>query len=286
MELRFLNDGDRPAIHQTFRAAFADYAVPADFDAPLLERLMTRRGTDLSASVGAFEDGKMVAVMATAVRDFEGVPSAYDTFTGVLPDWRGQRLASRMFDTARELLAGRGIRRFVLEVIETNEGAIKAYERAGFATRRRLKCFEIPTAALRPVGPPDGVTIEPCDSAQWEHWPAWRDWSATWQNSDASVDDTVEGVEYLEARAKGWPVGYAIVVPQARDLPQLAVHPDFRRRGVGTALLAEAVRRIPDGQNLRVINIDAASVPDLAFYGATGQASLPAQLEMVLDFEA
>ena len=93
----------------------------------------------------------MVAVMATAVREFEGILSAYDTFTGVRPNWRGRRLAGRMFEFAREQLEQRGVRRFLLEVIETNEPAIRAYERAGFTTRRRLECYELAGAFLRAV---------------------------------------------------------------------------------------------------------------------------------------
>ena len=71
---------------------FGSFSV--DFDFAKLERLMTRRGTDLSVSVGAFDGDRMAAVMATSVREFEGILSAYDTFTGVRPDWRGISQAS------------------------------------------------------------------------------------------------------------------------------------------------------------------------------------------------
>jgi ribosomal protein S18 acetylase RimI-like enzyme len=286
VEFRLLDDTDQPAIHATFLRAFSDYAVPADFDRSTLERLMVRRGTDLSASVGAFDDGNMVAVMAVAVREFERILSAYDVFTGVLPSHRGQRLAGRMFDTVRGPLVKRGVRQFLLEVIESNTGAIKAYERTGFVTRRQLNCFEVPAAALRPVGPPDGVIIERGEGPDWSNWRPWRSWPVSWQNSAASIEAAVEEVRILFAYAAGERVGYAIVVPAARDLPQLVVRPGWRRRGVGTALLAEATRQMPEEETLRVINIDATALPDLAFFARFGEASLPAQREMLLDFGA
>lgn len=286
MEFRPLDDPDSPAIHSTFLKAFADYAVPANFDGATLERLMVRRGADLAASIGAFDGGSMVAVMAVAVRDFEGILSAYDVFTGVLPSHRGKRLAGRMFDAAKVSLRKRGIRRFLLEVIETNTGAIKAYERAGFVTRRQLNCFEVPAGALRPVGPPAGVNIELGGSPDWRTWRPWRAWPTSWQNSNASIEATVEEVRILFAHSAGETIGYAVVVPTARDLPQLVVRPDSRRRGVGTALLAEATRQMPEEETLRVINIDATALPDLAFFARFGEASLPAQREMVLDFGA
>ncbi len=286
MEFRLLDDTDLPVIHATFLRAFSDYAVPTAFDRSTLERLMVRRGTDLSASVGAFDDGNMVAVMAVAVREFERVLSAYDVFTGVLPSHRGQRLAGRMFDTVRRPLKKRGIRRFVLDVIESNTGAIKAYERVGFVTRRQLNCFEVQADTLRPVGPPEGVSIELGGSPDWSNWRQWRAWPTSWQNSDASIEAAVEEVRVLFAHAAGETIGYAIVVPEARDLPQLVVRPDWRRRGVGTALLAEATRQMPEENTLRVINIDATALPDIAFFARFGEASLPAQREMVLDFGA
>jgi ribosomal protein S18 acetylase RimI-like enzyme len=286
MELRLLAESDFPMIHETFLDAFADYAVPMDFDADRLHRLMVRRGADLSASVGAFDDGRMVAVMATAVRKFEGVLSAYDTFTGVRPEARGQGLAGRMFDVAREELAGRGVRRFVLEVLQSNTDAIKAYTRAGFSTRRILDCYEVTAEAAPMPAVPDTVQIHAPPSIDLERWQGWRDWNPSWQNSDDSVAASVERTVHLEARVAGETIGGAILVPQARDLPQIAVAPDWRRRGVGSALLAEAMRRLESGATLRVINVDASAESDAGFFGCRATKSLPAQFEMILEFDS
>ena len=284
MEFRPLDEGDRPAIHRTFREAFADYAVPADFDAATLDRLMRRRGADLSASVGAFAGGDLVAVMVTAVRGFEGIPTAYDVFTGVVPAHRGQRLAGRMFDAARQRLVDRGVRRFLLEVIESNAPAIHAYERTGFVTRRRLACFGIRSSSTELTDPPDGVEVARVDRADWPTWSAWRSWPVSWQNHEDSIEAAVEETVFLRARAGGVDAGYAVVIPRARDLSQLVVRPEFRRRGIGAALLAEARRLVGDGDRLRVINVDSGSAADLGFYTRFGDDSLPAQREMVLEF--
>lgn len=286
MEFRLLGESDFPAIHETFLDAFADYEVPVDFDAERLQRMMVRRGTDLGASVGAFEDDRMVAVMATAIREFEGTLTAYDTFTGVRPAFRGQGIAGRLFDVAREELQGRGVRRFLLEVIQTNEEAVKAYARAGFVTRRHFDCFEVSAAAPPGLAFPDGFAVREAARVDRQLWASWRDWSPSWQNSDASVDASIEAVVFLEAVASGDPVGGAIVVPQARDLPQIMVAPDCRRRGVGTALLAGALRLIDPDTTLRVINVEASATADQAFLRQRGARPLPPQFEMVLEFPA
>lgn len=69
-------------------------------------------------------------------------------FTGVVPSHRGQRLAARLFGASLPVLRELGVRRFVLEVIRSNEAAVRAYERQGFVRRRRSSCFE-----LSPLGP-------------------------------------------------------------------------------------------------------------------------------------
>ena len=286
MQLRLLTEADFQAVHETFRAAFADYAVEVDFDQDRLRRLMVRRGADLTASVGAFDGEQMVAVMATGVRRFEGVPSAYDTFTGVRPAWRGQRLATRMFDVAREELQARGIERFVLEVLQTNEDAIRAYRRAGFVTRRDFHCHEIDSAGLVGPAPPKSIRIDRVPSIESHFWEAWRDWAPAWQNSLDSVHASVEEVVWLLASVDGDAIGGAAVVPVARDLPLLAVAPALRRRGVGRALLAAAAATIEGGQSLRIINVDANSGADASFFPAVGARPLLSQFEMVLDFRA
>jgi ribosomal protein S18 acetylase RimI-like enzyme len=286
MEFRLLGEREFPAIHETFLDAFADYEVQVDFDAGRLRRMMVRRGTELGASVGAFEDDRMVAVMATAIRDFEGTLTAYDTFTGVRPAFRGQGLAGKLFDVALEELEGRGVRRFLLEVIQSNKNAVKAYERAGFVTRRHFDCFELSAAELAGLPAPDGFEVREGADVDRQLWASWRDWSPSWQNSDASVDASIEQVVFLEAVASGDPVGGAVVVPQARDLPQIMVAPDCRRRGVGSALLAAAVRLIDPDATLRVINVEASATADQAFLRQRGAHPLPSQFEMVLEFPA
>jgi ribosomal protein S18 acetylase RimI-like enzyme len=189
-----------------------------------------------------------------------------------------------MFDVACEELAGRGVCRFVLEVLESNEQAIKAYTRVGFTTRRLFDCYEFSPGAVKRPANPKLVQIHHPPSIDLEQWLCWRDWNPSWQNSDESVSESVEEVIYLEAMVENEPVGGAIVVPQARDLPQIAVAPQWRRHGIGSALLTEAAGLIERGEPLRIINVDASAKPDAGFFGRSAVKSLPGQFEMVLDF--
>lgn len=282
MDLRTLAEGDRPAIHQTFLAAFADYAVPANFDRPTLDRLMARRGAELGASVAAFDGTRMVAVMVTAVREHERRLSAYDVFTGVRPEYRGKQLAGRLFEAARGPLADRGANRFLLEVIRTNTAAIRAYEKSGFRIRRDLDCYELGKITAQQV---HGVELQIDNGLPDPAWCEWHEHTPSWQNSDASLRSAAEERRLIRARSAGQTVGYAVVFPDSRDLPRLAVHPGWRRRGIGRALAARAVAELDADQPLRVINVDASDTTSTAFFAGLAKADLPRQHEMVLDFE-
>ena len=51
----------------------------------------------------------------------------------VLPAYRGQRIAEKMLALAEEIARERGACKFALEVLQGNTGAIKLYQRVGFA---------------------------------------------------------------------------------------------------------------------------------------------------------
>ena len=143
MELRLLQTTDLDDVVGTFQRAFADYIVKLHLDRDALLKMMTRRGADLSLSAGAFENAEMKAVMVVALDHFDGAITAYDVFTGVVPDARGQGLAARLFDVAIPACLQRGAHRFLLEVIEDNEPAVRTYRKMGFNQRRRLRIFTL-----------------------------------------------------------------------------------------------------------------------------------------------
>ncbi len=51
----------------------------------------------------------------------------------VLPDYRGQRVAENMMALVEEIARERGACKLTLEVLQGNAGAIKLYQRVGFA---------------------------------------------------------------------------------------------------------------------------------------------------------
>ena len=273
--LTHLEETDLPAIHGVIDAAFADYVVPVSLDIDGLRRLLVRRGVDYRCSVGAFDGDDLVGVMAVAVDEWQGGTVAYDIVTGVLPTHRGRGLAGRLIEFAIPALRARGARRMLLEVIDRNVAAVRAYRRVGFQKLRDLVCLEVP--AVRAEPPPD-VDVVDGDLAALREATAWYAWTPTWQNGDAALKRGVEEARVFIARERGVAVGCAAAVAENAELPRLVVRPDRRRRGIARALVAAV--SVSVGKPIRVVNIDARAVGDLAFYAALGATERVRQYEM------
>ena len=280
--LRILASESLEEVHAAFLAAFADYSLPMRPGLEKWRRMTVRRGVDWAVSVGAYEGGRLVGLMATAVDDWLGRPTAYDVFTGVAPDHRGAGLSRAMFAHVRPLLRARGVERFLLEVLCDNEPAVHTYRRTGFDVVRELECLRAHRQAPK-ARADETVAVRELEGPDWSRLDTLHDWHPSWQNSTASVRRAGAERIVLGAFAHGQLVGYAVVFPEDADLAQLAVNPARRRRGVGSSLLAAAHERLASGAEMRVLNIPSDAHVDLAFYAAAGARPFARQYEMSMD---
>ncbi len=268
--IRSLIADDFDEIHRAFVEAFSDYVVPMKPAPEALREMFTRRGWVPELSSGIFEEDRLVAF---TLNGFDG-ESGYDTGSGVIPTHRRRGLARQTMEHSFALLRAAGATRYVLEVLEPNTGAAELYRGVGFVETRRLDCWlwSAVAAATAFVG----------DSAAHEHTKAaaaaaalqnWCDVQPSWQNSTASIHRAKDQFVVL-----GDDNGYAIVFPSTGDVPQFAVRPEARRRGVGTRLLQSAAQAA--GKPLRIINVDARDEGIAAFLAALGAQRFVRQIEM------
>jgi ribosomal protein S18 acetylase RimI-like enzyme len=72
-----------------------------------LRTMLRRRGFDPALSFAAF-DGCIMGFTLNGTGTFGGVPTAYDTGTGTLPEYRGRGLATQIFETSLPHLRAAG----------------------------------------------------------------------------------------------------------------------------------------------------------------------------------
>ena len=118
MEIKSLKETDFGTICRAFGKAFADYELQLN-DAQL-QAMLTRRGYLPELSFGAFDGDELVAFTLNGIGTFHDIATAYDTGTGTLPDYRGQGLATKIFEYSIPFLRAAGIRHYLLEVLQHN----------------------------------------------------------------------------------------------------------------------------------------------------------------------
>jgi ribosomal protein S18 acetylase RimI-like enzyme len=281
LEQRTLDTVPLERLHAAYQRAFSDYSVQLDMPLWRFRAMAKRRGFRPEFSVGTFANDEPVGFIMNAVRDWQGTRTGYDICTGVVPEWRKRGVTTNAFPEALRLLRGDGVRQHLLEVIQDNAPAVDLYTKQGFERTRSFTCFATTRDRMRPFRK-GAADIAPVDvhSLDWQHLRTFWDHEPSWQNSIDSVMAVPEAMEAVVARAGGRVVGYGIAERATGDVPQLAIDPGHRGRGLGGALLAALVART-DSQRVAVINVDDRDGAGLAFLGRAGLEVLARQYEMV-----
>ncbi len=130
-------------IHGAFMEAFSDYQVDVQASYESFVTSMTRNGFSGRLSIGAFDNGKLVGFILNGQRLWNGEPTIYDLGTGVIPQMRKRGITSQMLDQTKKVMQEEKVEQYLLEVIQTNENALRLYQRKGFQINRELKCYHI-----------------------------------------------------------------------------------------------------------------------------------------------
>lgn len=280
MEIKSLCHTGFGIIYRAFGRAFADYEI--QLNELQLQAMLTRRGYLPELSFGAFDGDELVAFTLNGIGSFGGIPTAYDTGTGTLSDYRGQGLATKIFEYSIPFLREAGIRNYLLEVLQHNTKAVSVYRNLGFEVSREFNYFGQTNELVRiGIDRPDGAcVINEVDVAACQSVSGFADFHPSWQNSFESVERARDSFICLGASVENRLVGYCIFDPVSGDITQLAVEPQHRRKGIATALLGEALSRNRHTA-VKVINTDTACTDITDFLKARNIELKGKQFEMV-----
>ena len=123
-------------LAQCFNLAFSDYEQSISFTPESLKYYLTASAVDLSLSYGAFFEEQPVGFILNASGIYRDEPAVFDAGTGVVPEHRGKKVFSQLFDFTVAQLRQRGIAKYYLEVLQSNDHAVSIYSKKGFFVRR------------------------------------------------------------------------------------------------------------------------------------------------------
>jgi ribosomal protein S18 acetylase RimI-like enzyme len=187
-----------------------------------------------------------------------------------------------MFDMMLARFRADGIEQCLLEVITSNTGAIRLYEKLGFHVTRELALLQCDGDLKIPAPVSSDVEVRDIAAPDWEAFSRFWDGTASWQNSPAAIDRSQKIKRIKGAFIADRCVGYIIYSSNFGRAAQMAVAKEHRHHGVGTHLLQAMREDTPDGYSMQIINIDKGLTNAVKFFTDHGFYERLAQYEMLL----
>lgn len=280
MEIKSLDNTSHDKLFQAFEQAFADYELQLN-KAELLT-MLKRRGFNPTLSFAAFDGDKIVSFTCNGIGDFNGTRMAYDTGTGTLKDYRGQGLATQIFEYSIPHLKEAGIKEYLLEVLQHNTGAVSVYSKLGFEVTREFYYFKTkPERINKEVKTPDfPYTLGVININENDSIPGFWDFNPSWQNSIESINRAPEDFICLGVFTEGRLVGYGVFDPTSGDVTQIAVDKPYHRKGIGSLLLQKMIEA-NKYTSIKIVNTDITCDSITAFLKAKNIEPTGKQFEMI-----
>lgn len=148
-QFRALQEISLQQLADCFNLAFSDYEVPTRLTPESLKHYLTASAVDLSLSFGAFCQNELVGFILNSKGIYHSETVVFDAGTGVVPEHRGKKVFSLLFDHTVQELKRCNISKYYLETLQTNHHAVSIYQKKGFTISREY-------SVLTGSGPQDG----------------------------------------------------------------------------------------------------------------------------------
>ena len=280
MEIKSLSNIKTERILTAFISAFADYEIQLKKDELLT--MWKRRGFNPDLSFAAFEGKDILAFTLNGIGIYNGKKMAYDTGTGTLKPYRGQGLATKIFEYSIPFLKQENINYYLLEVLQNNTKAVSVYRKINFKTTREFHYFVWKNEDLKnEIEHIDATyTIEPIEIDKHQSLSDFWDFYPSWQNSFESSQRSREDFVYLGVFDQKKILGYCVFEPVSGDITQIAVDKAHRRKGIASLLLYEALKH-NKSSTTKLVNTDVTCTSIVGFLKAKNIGITGKQFEMM-----
>lgn len=277
---KFLDASDFENAHRIFGQAFSDYIVPFQLTEEQFRIHIVLNAVDLSRSMACFDNGHLVGFSLNGFGKWNGIPTVYDAGTGVISSHRKRGISESMFRKMLSIFRDEGYKQCLLEVIRQNEPAVRLYEKLGFERTRDLYLMQ--ATELRAVTKiPDGIEIREIAKPDPAILYSFGEGRPSWQNTAEAIERSLSVKQIMGAFDSEICVGFVAFNTRVGRVAQIAVKPGYRRRGIGSNLLAAMEAVTLPGNKLQVINIDAELTGSVEFFRSCGFEVILEQFEML-----
>lgn len=275
MQIKNLTHISFDAIVDCFNESFADYFVNIKLPASFWKKRWASDRVDFSLSFGMYDKGKLVGFILNGIGVHNGEKTAFNAGTGVIPSYRGQRIVKQLYAHALPVFIENKIEICILEVIQENIKAIRAYQSVGYEIIKNYKCFsgEIEEKAIDS----SPFLFEKIKAPNWGKYKPLNDRGHSWGNSKSSIEIAKE-YDCWEMTNNTELIGYFIVHPTSGTITQLEVeNQDWSKYG---AALFNKIATIQS--KVKINNLDEKDYAKIEYLQAVGLKNTIDQYEMKL----
>lgn len=281
IEIRTLEGISFDRLYEAFSQAFADYDAPT-ITKEALAIMIERRGFSAEHSFGAFDGDRLVSFTFNGIGTHLGKATAYDTGTGTIKEYRGLKLAGRIFEESIPHLKNKRIEQYLLEVLQHNTPAFNIYKNQGFEISREFNYYFIDSKDIKPIEKTISkeYAIKEIKLPKLNDVSLFWDFQPSWQNSLDSINRRKEDFKATGCFKDNKLVGYGIIAPDSGDITQLAVDENHRKRGIASALMNELIK-LSTYHSLKIINTEKEYLPMEHFIASLEIPLAGLQYEMI-----
>lgn len=274
MENRLIRKDDFRKLHKAFCLAFSDYSVDLSPTSEEFDyRIHKKLNIDYELSAASFDGGDMIGFILHTSNLYEGIPTAFNGGTGVIPGFRNQKTGEELYEFLIPKIAAKSVARIILEVVDTNEKAIRLYEKMGFAFKRKFLCYKL-AKPYSGSGHSEHIVMGSMDDIN-EDFADFESSFADCKNQLTLGDECV-----LISQRDGKVAGYLVFQPRLGRISQVAISRIFRGEGIGSTLIQEAQNQ--SKRNLTIMNIPEDEIGFQGFLVSCGFQNQVNQFEMEL----
>ena len=282
VDIRYLRSTDLQSMFTGFKEAFSDYPAPFDMDMDsFVKKFVDKLKINFELSGGAFSGDDLVGFIFTSVNEYEGLLTAYNGGTGVIPDFRGRQLTKKIYDFLIPIFQVRDIRQCVLEVLTDNEVAIRVYSDIGFVRTKLFRCFRLHPVKYSTPKINYGISILQVDEPDWKTYTKFFSYTPSYLDTISMINSNLKNEKVIEVRLGEETVGYAIYQPPLGRISHIAVAPNHRGKGIGTHLI-HSIYEDSRNKYLTLINMIDSARETRVFFEKLGFENNLNQHEMIL----
>ncbi len=272
IEIKSLAHLELSQITECIGIAFANYFVKMPTDIVYWKNRFSAARVDFNYSYGAFHENKLVGFVIHCIDYYKGFSTAYNTGTGVIPEYRGLNIVDHIYDHALPILKKNGVSMCTLEVIDKNVRAIKVYERIGFEIDADLRFYQ---------GKPSighSSIMGECLQVEWNEYSQnlpISQWS-TWENTDFTVQRKLHQFNLYLVQLDDQIIGKFAVNPENGGVPQIESSSEKYWKIIFAHL-------IKISNSLKVFNIDSRRKSLIKYLDQLNLSSDLGQYEMKME---